>query len=73
MKVCVECKHCGSQGAEPYLGGIAPAGRGNNGPECNHPEAASRDMVNGKAYCYQERNTNKGCGKQGKLWQTRQA
>lgn len=58
---------------EPYMGGmVPPAGLGNKGPECKHPDAASRDMINGKAYCYAERNNNKGCGKQGKLWVSRQ-
>lgn len=39
--------------------------------ECLHPEAASRDLVTGKAYCLTERNMEKGkgCGQQGKLWE----
>ncbi len=73
MKVCVECIHHAGSVNELYYGGIPPAGRGNQGPECKHPDAHSRDMVNGKAYCYQERNDTKGCGKTGKLWQIRPA
>lgn len=39
-------------------------------PTCEHPKAASRDMIYGKAYCLNERNSKKGCGQQGKLWES---
>lgn len=49
--------------------------RGVQNPECKHPQAASRDLIYGKAYCANEREMkgNKGCGKQGKLWEAKEA
>lgn len=41
-------------------------------PTCQHPKAASRDMIYGKAYCQNERAGTKGCGKQGKLWASKE-
>lgn len=64
---CVQCRHFKGQEAEPYLGAMQPR----NEPECAHPKAATRDLIYGKAMCRQERNNNKGCGKQGKLWEAR--
>lgn len=63
VKTCVSCKHFGGPDAEVYGIPRTPVG-----PECKHPGAVSRDMIFGKAYCQSERQTNKGCGKQGKLW-----
>ncbi len=68
MKTCISCKHFGGTQAEPYLGGMAPQ-QNVAGPPCNHPDAATRDMIYGKAYCIAERNGTSGCGKQGKLWE----
>jgi hypothetical protein len=68
VKTCVGCKHSKNIEAEPYMAQLQPRP---HDPECSHPKAASRDLVNGKAYCRQERNNNKGCGKQGKLWEPR--
>lgn len=64
IKACVDCKHFMGQQAQPYLGPVTVQ----SPPECRHPEAASRDMIYGKALCQNERNDKKGCGKQGRLW-----
>ena len=68
MRVCIDCKHYKSQQAQPYLGPITVSTQ----PECDHPEAATRDLVHGRARCYDERNSTKGCGKTGKLWTPKQ-
>ena len=72
VKACVDCKHIGDAAAEPYMPHGNPHGFAmhvNKGPECNHPNAKTRDLVYGKAFCINERNNNKGCGKKGKLWE----
>lgn len=63
MKTCISCKH--------YEGPTNLYAMQNNQQQeqCKHPEAASRDMVNGVCYCRQERNNKKGCGAAGKLWE----
>lgn len=64
VKTCVSCKHF--KGPENlYAMQNTP---GMNEPSCEHPQAASRDPIYGKALCRVERNTKKGCGTQGKLW-----
>lgn len=65
MNICVECKHC--KGGEP----LYPVPMQNDQFQCMHPNAASRDMVTGKAFCLTERNTEdkNACGKTGKLWE----
>lgn len=76
VKTCVGCTHIGEQGAEPYNPHPNPHGfaqQVNKGPECRHPKAVTRDLVFGKAYCINERNNNKGCGKHGKLWEAKTA
>jgi hypothetical protein len=65
IKACIECQHF--KAADNLYTPHAP--RRESQPECLHPQAASRDLVYGKALCYNERAANKGCGKQGKLWE----
>ena len=36
--------------------------------QCEHPNAASKDLIYGKTFCRTERQTSRGCGKKGKLW-----
>ena len=69
VRTCISCEHMKEVQAEVYN----PHARRSpsQGPECNHPKAHSRDMIYGKAFCINERNDNKGCGKQGKLWESR--
>jgi hypothetical protein len=72
VKTCVSCKHMGDQPPEPYMPHGNPHGfqqQVNRGPECRSQRAVTRDMVYGKAFCINERNSAKGCGKQGKLWE----
>ncbi len=64
MKTCISCKHY--EGATQVYAMHMQHGAE---PQCKHPEAASRDMVNGVCYCRQERNNKKGCGAAGKLWE----
>lgn len=67
MKVCVECKHF--KGADnAYMAQMQPQSQE---AECGHPDAASRDPIYGKAFCRNERNDRKGCGSQGKLWESK--
>lgn len=68
VRACVACRHFKGLEAEPYLAHIKPQQQ----PECLNPKAASRDLIYGKAYCIQERNNNRGCGKSGKLWEAKQ-
>ena len=71
MKACVECKHFkGAQANQAYQPHLPQR---EAQPECLHPEASSRDMIYGKAFCHTERTATKGCGKQGKLWQPKAA
>lgn len=67
VRACVECKHF--KGAENVY--HAQMQKIHSEPECGHPSANSRDMIYGKALCANERNDKKGCGKQGKLWESR--
>lgn len=72
VKTCVGCKHVGDAPAEPYMPHGNPHGfalQVNKGPECGHPKAVTRDLVYGKAFCINERQSKQGCGKQGKLWE----
>ena len=77
IRTCVNCKHIGGPDAEVYyphpfqnqFGGAQV----NRGPECRNEKAATLDPVYGKAYCIAERQSKKGCGKQGKLWETKNA
>ena len=67
MNICADCKHFMQDRT------LIQAAQGmQNQPRCMHPEAYSRDPVMGTCYCTQERSGNKGCGKQGKLWQSRE-
>ena len=68
VKTCASCKHF--RGPENLY--VAQMMNQKEEPTCEHPDAASRDMIYGKALCRVERVTNKGCGKQGKLWESRQ-
>ena len=75
VRTCVSCKHFSGQEAQHYYPHPDPHGlvrEVNKGPECKHPGAVTRDMVFGKAFCINERNNNKGCSKQGKLWETKE-
>lgn len=65
MRICSECLHfkAADNVYNPHMPQREPQ------PECAHPQAASRDLVHGRALCYNERAMNKGCGKAGKLWQ----
>lgn len=38
-------------------------------PTCKHPKAATRDPIYGRAFCQNERQSKKGCGPKGKLWE----
>ena len=67
MNACIDCKHFKGVEAEPYNPHSLPL-RPNN-PECGHPQAVTRDLIYGKALCQNERASNKGCGKAGKLWE----
>jgi hypothetical protein len=65
VRTCVSCTHF--KGPENiYMQRMQLPNH--DAPTCEHPQAASRDMIYGKAYCQNERNDKKGCGKQGKLW-----
>lgn len=66
IRTCISCAHF--KGAE----NIYPVQPQQN-PECTHPKAASRDLLYGKAFCANERNTQKGCGKKGKLWASKES
>lgn len=70
VRTCVSCAYFKGQENEIY-NPHAPQ-RTAQGPECTHPRASSRDMVYGKAFCLNERNSNKGCGRKGKLWEARE-
>lgn len=74
IRTCVTCSHIGEQPPEAYNPHADPHGftrQVNRGPECKSPAAITRDLVFGKAFCINERNNNKGCGKKGKLWEPR--
>lgn len=40
-------------------------------PQCEHPKAISRDLIYGHALCRVERTQKRGCGQQGKLWESK--
>ncbi len=67
VRACVNCKHFKGLEAEPYLAQI----KNTHQPECQHPKAASRDLIYGRAYCVQERASKRGCGQKGILWEPR--
>ncbi len=67
VRACVACRHFKGLEAEPYLAQYQRTPQ----PECQHPKAATRDLIYGKALCHQERASKKGCGQQGKLWEAR--
>lgn len=62
VRTCISCVHF--KGVEPTY----PVPMQQH-PLCQHPKAASRDPIYGKALCQNERNNKKGCGPQGKLWE----
>lgn len=68
VKTCVSCKHF--QGPQDVY--TAQMTMQKEPPLCTHPSAASRDMIYGKAFCHTERADKKGCGKQGKLWASKE-
>lgn len=65
MKPCITCAHF-----SPDQTFLQAAGGMQKEPICNHPNAASGDLVTGVAYCRNERASmgKAGCGKAGKLW-----
>lgn len=65
VKTCVSCMHFKGE-ENVYMAQLQPR---QQAAECMHPKAASRDPIYGKALCSAERSNNKGCGKQGKLWE----
>ena len=67
MKPCVNCAHFTVE--QTFLQAAQTGGRQQE-PRCNHPEASTRDIVDGIAYCRNERHTKgkQGCGKPGRLW-----
>lgn len=67
VKTCISCLHFVGQENEIYNPHMRPGI--SQGPECKHPAAQSRDPIYGKALCLNERATNKGCGKKGRLWE----
>jgi hypothetical protein len=65
VRTCISCLHF--KGPENlYVAQMQVPNRDH--PTCEHPKAASRDMIYGKAFCHIERSDTKGCGKKGKLW-----
>ena len=70
MKICSECKHFDPGGPVGYERAL----RGTAVPEakCKHPDAQTRDMIFGQAYCAAERQSKSkdACGKEGRLWST---
>lgn len=71
IRPCVECAHFDNSGHPTYLQG--QQGAQPKEPRCKHPEATTRDLVDGIAYCRNERHTKgkRGCGKEGRLWTSR--
>jgi hypothetical protein len=68
IRTCASCKHF--KGPENlYVAHMQLPNR--DSPTCEHPKAASRDMIYGKAFCVTERQTQKGCGKKGRLWDSK--
>ena len=67
VRACVGCKFFKGLEAEPYLAHVQPTQK----PECTNPKAATRDLIYGKAWCQNERNDKKGCGRAGRLWEPR--
>ena len=78
IRACVNCRHIGEQPPEIYNPHAAPMPFGgvvNKGPECKNLKAATMDLVYGKTYCINERNSTKkkACGPQGKLWEPKKS
>ena len=65
VKACVDCQHFKGP-ANYYSAQMQLPNR--DEPTCENPKAVTRDPIYGKAFCRNERNDKKGCGKQGKLW-----
>ena len=66
MKICIDCKYCDRQA----IGILVSDNPDPSKMLCKHPEAATRDVIVGLAYCSNERSSNgrKGCGKEARLW-----
>lgn len=69
VRTCVTCKHF--KGPENHYVAQMTPGPMDRSPQCAHPKAASRDMIYGKAYCTMERQSKKGCGQKGVLWESK--
>lgn len=67
VKACVQCKYF--KGATNEY--MAQMTQHRDDPTCEHPRAASRDVIYGKAFCRNERNNKKGCGPKGALWESK--
>lgn len=65
MRACVQCKWAKNANSNIY--GLDPR---NLPPlECLYEKAVTRDPVWGVALCQLERNSARGCGKNGKFWE----
>lgn len=66
VRTCVTCKHF--KGPESiYAQQMQLPNR--DQPTCEHPKAASRDLIYGRCFCTTERNSKRGCGQKGKFWE----
>jgi hypothetical protein len=71
IKTCVSCMHFEGP-RDYYQHQMQIQIKGRDEPQCKNPKAASLDPIYGIAFCRNERANTKGCGKQGKLWESRQ-
>jgi hypothetical protein len=64
VKACATCKYfVGPQNEYTAAMTLRP-----EEPRCEHPEAHTKDLIYGKTMCRNERNSKKGCGPKGRLW-----
>jgi hypothetical protein len=70
VKTCATCRHFGGPPQEYYTPHVIFNQPRGDQARCNNPNAATRDLIYGHCFCYTERNEQKGCGKQGKLWES---
>lgn len=66
VKTCVSCQHFKGP-VNLYMQQMQIPSR--DAPTCEHPNAVSRDPIYGRAFCQTERNSKRGCGPSGKLWE----
>lgn len=65
VKTCVSCRWF-EKAENVYNPHVSQVERP---PRCTNTAAATRDLIYGTALCQLERDSRKGCGKQGKLWE----